>query len=532
MRGFRAVTGLWLSVLMLLVSLHMPMHTYAWHGPANTFSVSTTLGASPPTFPAEPITGSAVDFYRYDSPVRYSSNTGREECDTAIVMFLRDSNNATNLVVIFDQADDGKGGKVRLELSHVSGVIPSGAEAPNVKFLDDPNPVYGDRFEWNVMSQYGTATMKWPECCTDGFVFGPLPEVNHSSTHHTASYTDALLPGLFGTYYNNVDFTGPNSSRIDTTIDFYWGYDAPEDTAIVHPNTFSIRWTGYYKARCTGKHKFTVEYDDGAYLKLNNVVLANDMTTTGYGTHSGEITLTAGQKYPIELKHIERSNRAQVKLYHHLPKDCVPTDVGHTHLSLNQVDDEIDEIDDVRPTSSRRLLWRRRRRRTSSEYKEKEIINGLYLFNSYVNADDPRCYRLRIYDDGTENLRRLVHLAYVNGGTVRYGPYTISTQNDTFFYICVHTPEPEPSPSPSASVSPGPSGSPTGTPTPSGSPTSSPGPSGSPGASPSASPTSTGSPVPSGSPSTSPGPNNSPGPSSSPSGSPGPSGSPSTSPWG
>lgn len=121
--------------------------------------------------------------------------------------------------------------------------------------------------------------------------------------------------GLYGSYFNNVDFTENKLNRIDSRISFNWGYGAPSK---VNSNTFSVRWTGYVKAPTTGNYTFYIRSDDGVRLWVNGVLLVDnwsDKTSRGSNEKSATIALTKDQYYPIKIEYYENKGEASVRLY-------------------------------------------------------------------------------------------------------------------------------------------------------------------------------------------------------------------------
>src|SRR5437868_8725313 len=60
--------------------------------------------------------------------------------------------------------------------------------------------------------------------------------------------------GLTGTYFDNVDFSGKSAVRIDPTLNFDWGANAPGSA--IAADTFSVRWTGQVQAAKTEAYTF------------------------------------------------------------------------------------------------------------------------------------------------------------------------------------------------------------------------------------------------------------------------------------
>jgi hypothetical protein len=131
--------------------------------------------------------------------------------------------------------------------------------------------------------------------------------------------------GLSAVYYDNIDFTGAQAKRVDSTVNFNWGSGAPASG--VGADTFSVRWTGQVEAPATGTYTFITNSDDGVRLWVNGTQLVNNWTNHGPTENSGNINLTAGQKYSIKLEYYENTAGAVIQLFWIYPgqtKQIVP----------------------------------------------------------------------------------------------------------------------------------------------------------------------------------------------------------------
>ncbi|MDR0507504.1 MAG: T9SS type A sorting domain-containing protein [Dysgonamonadaceae bacterium] len=119
--------------------------------------------------------------------------------------------------------------------------------------------------------------------------------------------------GLYGTYYNGVNFDEKISERIDNVIDFDWGNESP--TAGVNVDSFTVRWEGKIQPPFTGHYAFYVTAD-GVRLWVNNELIIDKLQgTNNPATYKGKIySLAAGEKYDIKLEYLEKSGVAQCKL--------------------------------------------------------------------------------------------------------------------------------------------------------------------------------------------------------------------------
>lgn len=120
--------------------------------------------------------------------------------------------------------------------------------------------------------------------------------------------------GIFGSYFNNQDFTAPVFKRTDPYVNFDFGSSSP-NTSSMPADTFSIRWTGKLKAPYTGNYRFYTVSDDGVRLYVNNQLVVNNWSDHAPTENaSGEISLTAGQRYDIKLEYYENGGGATIKL--------------------------------------------------------------------------------------------------------------------------------------------------------------------------------------------------------------------------
>ncbi|MEK7150828.1 MAG: PQQ-dependent sugar dehydrogenase, partial [Patescibacteria group bacterium] len=130
--------------------------------------------------------------------------------------------------------------------------------------------------------------------------------------------------GLLGEYFNNKDLTASILNRIDSIINFDWGYDSPSPQ--IDSETFSARWTGQIMPQFSELYTFYTMSDDGIRLWVNNQLIIDkwiDQGTEWLGT----ISLTAGQKYDIKIEYYENLVTAELKLLWSsasTPKQIIP----------------------------------------------------------------------------------------------------------------------------------------------------------------------------------------------------------------
>ena len=121
----------------------------------------------------------------------------------------------------------------------------------------------------------------------------------------------ATTGALFGTYYDNADFTASSFTRDDPGIHFDWSTRAP--LTRMGQTNFSVRWIGQVKSTTAGTYTFNVDSDGIAALRVRgqNIVL----TPTGVGTAStGTINLPANQLVDLQLDYVHTTGTAHVSL--------------------------------------------------------------------------------------------------------------------------------------------------------------------------------------------------------------------------
>jgi len=107
--------------------------------------------------------------------------------------------------------------------------------------------------------------------------------------------------GLKGEYYNNEDFTDKKFERVDSQIDFDWGYGSPHE--LIDPETYSVRWTGKIQPKYTDIYAFHAFIDDGVRLWVNDELIIDQWNLSDVAEFTGTIRLEAGQKYDIKLEY-------------------------------------------------------------------------------------------------------------------------------------------------------------------------------------------------------------------------------------
>ena len=152
----------------------------------------------------------------------------------------------------------------------------------------------------------------------DSFTYYATDSMTTSSPAKVSLVVGTSGSGLTGSYYNNIDFTGFLSSRVDTSVNFDWGTTPPNGLSA---GTYSVRWTGLVLAPETGTYRFSTRTSDGVRLWINGVQVINDWQdqSANIWNDSTVINLTAGRKYQVKMEYYNNANPATARLYWYIP---------------------------------------------------------------------------------------------------------------------------------------------------------------------------------------------------------------------
>ncbi len=124
--------------------------------------------------------------------------------------------------------------------------------------------------------------------------------------------TSTSSNGLQTIYYDNIDLTGTSVTRIDPRITFNWGNGSPDPA--IGPDTFSARWTGFVEPQYSETYTFYAKTDDGVRVWVNNQLIIDKWTHQSATEWSGQLALTAGQRYAIKMEYFEKGGSALAHL--------------------------------------------------------------------------------------------------------------------------------------------------------------------------------------------------------------------------
>src|SRR6266516_2909622 len=124
--------------------------------------------------------------------------------------------------------------------------------------------------------------------------------------------------GLNAVYFNNRDFTGATSSRIDKSVGFDWP-DHTRPASRVAGTTFAVRWDGLVKARTSETYTFVTRNNDGVRLWVDGKLLIDSWHSSTRATHAGSIALRGKHLYDIRLEYFDGARTAAIALFWKTP---------------------------------------------------------------------------------------------------------------------------------------------------------------------------------------------------------------------
>ncbi len=131
-------------------------------------------------------------------------------------------------------------------------------------------------------------------------------------------WKEQLKPGLIGTYCRGQNFDKKIFARVDSRINFIWGFGPPDRR--VPADHFSVRWNGLIKIEKGGNYNFYVYSNDGVKLSIDDKEIISD-SAQGSPMISGSkpIRLTKGY-HAIKIEYFELAGEASIRLFWHTPR--------------------------------------------------------------------------------------------------------------------------------------------------------------------------------------------------------------------
>ncbi|MEM9649066.1 MAG: glycoside hydrolase family 3 C-terminal domain-containing protein, partial [Bacteroidota bacterium] len=122
------------------------------------------------------------------------------------------------------------------------------------------------------------------------------------------------VPGLLGTYFNNISFNGePVLTRIDPKIEFRWTLFSPEDKTINY-DWYSARWTGHLVAPKTGVVNLGIKGNDGYRLYVNGELFIDNWRKQTVQQLTKPYHFKKNEVYDIKVEFYESAGNVWFKL--------------------------------------------------------------------------------------------------------------------------------------------------------------------------------------------------------------------------
>src|SRR5882672_10186633 len=122
----------------------------------------------------------------------------------------------------------------------------------------------------------------------------------------------AASRGLLGTYYQDSEFGGATSSRVDPTIDFNWSGRDPLPG--ISRSNLSVRWSGQVKADYSEEYTFHFLADQRAQLWIDDKLILDRGDQSWLSETKGGIPLAVGERYDVRLQVQSRSGNPAARL--------------------------------------------------------------------------------------------------------------------------------------------------------------------------------------------------------------------------
>ena len=204
------------------------------------------------------------------------------------------------------------GNTLPLAKSGIKKLAVIGPNAPKPNFggggSSQVTPPYGVSPLEGIKKAYGdTVEIKFAQGC---FMPGDLNPVPASALKPASGVSGKN--GLKAEYYSNFNFEGsPAFTRLDETVDFDWGGDAPKSG--FQNDNYSIRWTGKLIPPKTGDYTLALLSDDGSRLFVDGKLTVNNWGDHGPESKESKIALEKGREYDIKIEFYEKGGGATAK---------------------------------------------------------------------------------------------------------------------------------------------------------------------------------------------------------------------------
>ncbi len=127
--------------------------------------------------------------------------------------------------------------------------------------------------------------------------------------------TDLSTEGFSAIYFSDANWNTPVLPRVDSTVDFSWGNDAPDP--LVPADNFSVRWNAYIVAPASGEYTLMVEVeeaDEAFKLYLDDTLILEKNPTDAAKSLVVVTDLNAARMHLLRLEYAEASQNAGIRL--------------------------------------------------------------------------------------------------------------------------------------------------------------------------------------------------------------------------
>jgi beta-glucosidase len=104
----------------------------------------------------------------------------------------------------------------------------------------------------------------------------------------------------------------PVCTKVVKTIDFDWGEWVPE--SVVHQDSFSVRFSGYFTSPLSGKFKIGLTLDDGGRLYIDDKPVIDEWQGGSVRIAQNDFYFEKDKKYKIRVEYYDNLYKAVVRL--------------------------------------------------------------------------------------------------------------------------------------------------------------------------------------------------------------------------
>ena len=178
------------------------------------------------------------------------------------------------------------------------------AAVEGLKLIPDPDRVslFDDESKWEV-EWNGSIGPGGPE--NPSGIDGYMLQLNDDIPAPVSS-----TGGLWGSYYGDPNFLDYVYGEVDPQVHFNWGKLGPNPGPLP-PNSFSVRWNGWFTPPVTRTYRFSVVGDGNAMVMLNGNRLL-DWGMLYPMRNSDPLPLVGGEPVPIEIYYYDTDKKSSL----------------------------------------------------------------------------------------------------------------------------------------------------------------------------------------------------------------------------